>query len=70
MASKQLSELNKGQIVTYNDCGQSLHDIAKKLNHHQSSTDDFLKTSKKAGNYHQKGHIRKRKTTTSMIKET
>ena len=42
MASKQLSEFEKVQIVAYNDCGLSLGDIAKKLNCHHSSIDAFL----------------------------
>ena len=40
MASKQFE---KGQIVTYNDCGLSLCDIANKLNYHHLSIDVFLK---------------------------
>ena len=43
MASKQLSKFEKGQIVAYNNHGQSLCDIAKKLNCHHSSIDVFLK---------------------------
>ena len=33
----------------------SLGDIAKKLNHHHSSIDVFLKHDKKTENYHKKG---------------
>ena len=47
MASKQLFEFEKGQIVAYNDCGLSLHSIAKKLNHHHWSIDVFLKLIRK-----------------------
>ena len=31
MACKQLSEFEKDQIMAYNDCGLSLHNIAKKF---------------------------------------
>ena len=61
-----MSKFEKGQMVTYNDCRLSLHDIAKKVNCHHPSTDVFLKNYKKTGNYHQKevcGY--KRKTTAS-----
>ena len=60
-----MSKFEKGRIVSYNEYGQSLHDIAKK------SIDVFLKSDKKTGNYHQKegcGH--KRKTTASEDAET
>ena len=43
MASKQLSEFEKGEIIVYNDCGHSLCEIAKKLDDHHSSLDVFLK---------------------------
>ena len=39
MTSKQLSEFEKSQIVTYNDWGLSLCDITKKLNCFRSSID-------------------------------
>ena len=61
IASKQLSEFEKGQIVTYNDCGQSFHVIPRKLNHYHSSTDVFPPNHKKTGNYDQKGCGHKRK---------
>ena len=37
MAGKQLPKFENGQIVVYNDCGLSLHDITKKLNCYHSS---------------------------------
>ena len=37
MTRKQLFEFEKAQIVTYNDCGLSLYNMAEKLNHYQSS---------------------------------
>ena len=37
--------------MAYNDCGLSFHDIAKKLNHHFSLINVFLK---KIGNYQKK----------------
>ena len=63
MANKQLSEFDKGQIVAYNNCWQSLRAIAKKLNHHHSSINVFPTNYKNAGNYHQKGYGHKRKST-------
>ena len=61
MASKQLSEFEKGQIVAYNDSGLWFNGIIKKLNHY-SLIDVFYKNFKKTGNYYQKescGHQRK-----------
>ena len=55
-----MSEFQKGQIVSCNDCELLLCDIAKKLNHDHSSIDVFLRN--KTGNYHQKGHGCKKKT--------
>ena len=46
-----MSEFEKSQIVTFNDYGQSLRDIAKKMNHNNSSITVFLKDYKKTGNY-------------------
>ena len=43
MMSKQLSNFEKDPIVTYNDHGWLLCDIVRKLNHHHSSIDVFLK---------------------------
>ena len=62
MAIKQVSEFERSQIGAYNDCGLSFHDIAKKLNHHYSLIDVFLK---KTGNYQKKkkkccGHKKKK----------
>ena len=53
MASKQLCEFEKGQIVAYNHSGISLSNIAKKLSCHHSTINIFLK-NKKTGNYHRK----------------
>ena len=47
MVCKQLSALEKGQIVACNDCEMSLYDIAKKLNSPHSSFNVFLKIIKK-----------------------
>ena len=66
MACKQLSKFENSKIVAYNDCGLSLPDIAKKLNHHHSPIDIFLK-NKKTGNNHppKNGYDHKRKSTAS-----
>ena len=49
MASKELSEFEKGQIGTFKDYWLL---VAKKLNHNHSSIDVILKNVKKTGNYH------------------
>ena len=46
MEGKQLSEFQNGQILVYNDSHLSIYNIAKKLNHHRSSIDVFLKNWK------------------------
>ena len=38
-----MSEFEKGQIVASNDYGLWFYDIVKKLNHHYSLIDVFLK---------------------------
>ena len=47
MANKQFFKFEKGQIVAYNDFGQSLHEIGKKLNCHHLSSDVFYSKEKK-----------------------
>ena len=65
MASKQLSELEKDQIVAYTDCRLLLYNIAKKLNHYHSFNDVFIYNYKKTGNYQEKDCGHKRKSTAS-----
>ena len=64
MNKKQLSDLEKGKILAYSDCGLSLRDIGKKLGRHHGTIGKFLQQYKKSGNYQRNpGSGRKRSTT-------
>ena len=52
MISPFLMTIKQLKTVKYNDCGLSLHNIAKKLNDHPLSIDIFLKNHKKTKNDH------------------
>lgn len=64
MTFKQLTDLEKGQIVAYNDCGWSGREIGKKIKKSHVAINSFLKKYKETGKYTRTpGSGRKRKTT-------
>ena len=54
MASKQISDFDKGRIVAYDDCGWNQRQIGEKIGVTHVAVGKFLKKYKSTGEYERK----------------